>query len=101
MKSTSSVVDLPNRSEVIEWLEALTCGRSRPDEASKWASHWLLADETPGVEVRVVDRPVWDAIVRLAGADLQTSPGSYVHGPDDFSDWLQALREAPRGIPGG
>jgi hypothetical protein len=94
MKSVASIVDLPARSEVLERLAALADGRSSPDEVSRWASAWLLADQIPGTAVRVVDWPVWEAIKLMAGADLQVKPGSYLHGTDDFRAWLAKLQTA-------
>jgi hypothetical protein len=95
MKPVASTVDLPARSEVVERLAALADGRSSPDEVSRWASAWLLADQIPGTDVRVVDRPVWEAIIRMTGADLEVKPGSYLHGTDDFLAWLAELQAAP------
>jgi len=94
MKSVASTIDLPARSEVVERLAALVDGRSSPDEASRWASAWLLADQIPGAAVRVVDGPAWEAIKLMAGADLQVEPGSYLHGTDDFRAWLGKLQTA-------
>jgi hypothetical protein len=95
MKSVVSTVDLPDRTEVVEKLTTLIEGGGSPDEVSRWASTWLLADQIPGTAVRVVDWPVWEAIKRMAGADLQAQPGSYLHGTEDFRAWLAELRTAP------
>lgn len=96
MKSNVTKIDLPARSEVLSMLAALANGGVSPDEASKWAMTWLLADQTPGTDVQIKDWPVWDAITLLGGADVQVKPGSYLHGPDDFRDWLESLQAAPR-----
>jgi hypothetical protein len=96
MKSVASIVDLPARSEVVERLLTLVDGRSSPDEVSGWASAWLLADQIPGTAVRIVDWPAWEAIKRMAGADLPAwEPGSYLYGTDDFRAWLAELQAAP------
>jgi hypothetical protein len=97
MKSVVSMVNLPARSEVVERLAALVDGRSSPEEVSRWASAWLLADQIPGTAVRVVDWPVWEAIKTMAGADLPAwEPGSYLHGTKDFQSWLAELQTAPQ-----
>jgi len=98
MKSVVTIVNLPARSEILSKVAALTDGSISPDEASNWAQRWLLADQTPGTEVRIVDWPAWEAIKLLAGADLQVEAGSYLHGRDDFRHWLKNLQAAP--LPG-
>ena len=94
MKSNVTKIDLPARSEILSMLAALANGVS-PDEASKWAMTWLLADQTPGTNVQIKDWLVWDTITLLGGADVQVKPGSYLDRPDDFRDWLESLRAAP------
>ncbi|MBP1858357.1 hypothetical protein [Rhizobium herbae] len=95
MKDTVTYVDLPSRVEVIEKLTALAEGRSVPDDTANWALYWLLADQTPGVDVRIHDWPVWDAITLLAGADAHGGDRPYLYGEEDFVDWLKELTDAP------
>lgn len=95
MKTAASLVDLPPRSEVLEKLEALACGLGSPQEISRWAAAWLLIDQTSGTELRIVDWPVWRAINRMVGADLQVRPGVNLHGTDDFRAWLAELQSNP------
>ncbi|HEV7249122.1 MAG TPA: hypothetical protein VGN93_19290 [Shinella sp.] len=95
MKGTVTTVELPPRSLVLAQLAALAEGTLSPDDASKWAETWLLADQVTGADLRIEDWPVWKAIKLLAGADLQTEPGSYLHGTDDFRGWLENLSAAP------
>lgn len=96
MKSVVTQVELPTRSEVLTKLAALADGSLSPGNAGKWAETWLHADKTPGTDVKIEDWPVWEALKLLGGADLQNEPGSYLHGPRDFQNWLESLRGAPR-----
>ncbi len=56
---------------------------------------WIIADHDPITAVEIWDWPVWEALTSLSGADLQTDPDTYLHGTDDFRDWLEKLRNAP------
>lgn len=58
------------REEVADWAMA----RIRDDSAD-YSSNSTL----------------WRALDRLAGADLQQSPGVYLHGQEDFRSWLADL----------
>ncbi|MBU2370214.1 MAG: hypothetical protein KKF14_20855 [Alphaproteobacteria bacterium] len=86
---------MPPRLVILSKLAALVDGHLSPADASKWADTWLLADQTSGTDVRIEDWPAWEAIKLLAGADLQASPGAYLHGVADFRDWFETLRLAP------
>lgn len=37
------------------------------------------------------DPIVWNALRELSGADLMISPVDYLHGEDDFHQWLDRL----------
>src|SRR3569833_3780980 len=91
MKSVVSRVDLPARSEVLDKLRALASGNCSPEEVSRWATAWLIADHTLGKELRIVDWPVWQALIQLAGADLLVGPRAYLHSTEDFNAWLAGL----------
>ena len=66
----------------------LTEERTR-EEVANWAAEWVRMDD-PGVE----DTVVWVALRQLAGADLQTAPGEYLHHDADFHVWLDELENA-------
>lgn len=75
---------LPHRTEVRGVLESLEGGRTTPGEAAAWADRWVSADDVPEGD----DVAVWEALTRLAGADLECAPGKLLHGEDDFAAWL-------------
>jgi hypothetical protein len=95
MKGTVTTIELPTRSAILGKLSSLVDGDLSPEEASKWAETWVLADKTPGTSLRIEDWPAWEAVKLLLGADLQTEPGSYLHSIADFKGWLEALKAAP------
>lgn len=94
MKSTVTWVELPSRYDVLEKLTALANSRISPEAAAEWASEWILADQQPGVEVRADDKAIWSAILQMHGADLRVSPNEYLHGLEDFAEWLSQFRQA-------
>ncbi len=82
-------MNAPSRSEVHDRLMQLLRGDVSREEVTKWANHWVAADD-PEVE----DRVVWKALGRLSAADLLISPTDYFHGEEDFQDWLDELDSA-------
>jgi hypothetical protein len=57
----------------------LVDGRRFPPEVSDWASPWL------GVHNQDVDDPVvWDALVKLSGADILLVTGQLARGLENF-----------------
>ncbi|WP_394362925.1 hypothetical protein [Amycolatopsis sp. SB7-3] len=75
---------VPTRAEVREVLQALVDGAITPAQADDWARPWLVDDRFP-----VEDELVRQALDRLFGADLMTSPSSHLYGPADFQVWLE------------
>ncbi|MFJ8911457.1 hypothetical protein [Amycolatopsis sp. NPDC102389] len=75
---------VPTRAEVRKVLEDLATSAVTRVEASDWARPWIVEDAH-----RVDDALVWNALDRLFGADLMTSPVGYLHGPVDFRAWLE------------
>lgn len=76
----------PSREAVRERLVALLVGDAAREEVADWAGEWVRMDE-PTVD----DPAVWSALCHLAGADLQTAPGKYLHQDIDFHAWLDEL----------
>lgn len=76
----------PDRAEVRQRLLDLLSGRASREEISAWASAWVTQD-APDVE----DLIVWNALRDLAGADLKVSPVDYLHGENDFHEWLDRV----------
>ncbi|MBB5856680.1 hypothetical protein ACFQ05_27710 [Amycolatopsis umgeniensis] len=76
-------MSVPTRAEVREVLKALVDGAITSERASDWARPWIVEDVH-----RVDDDLVWQALDRLFGADLMTSPAGHLHGPVDFRAWL-------------
>jgi hypothetical protein len=73
--------------QVKEVMVRLAAGQTSREDAADWAMERYTAgrDEYSSVPA------VWTALGRLAGADLQTGPGVYLHGEEDFQAWLSDL----------
>ena len=82
---------VPSRSNIEARLEKLVAGELPRAEAADWATEFITFDD-PQIYPSVSDPIVWEAIVKLSGADLEVSPGEYLHQEGDFSDWLQKVR---------
>lgn len=76
------VVRPPSRQSVREHLLALLSGDQPREAVADWAAQWV------GADARVEDPVVWRALGHLAGADLLTAPGEYLHTEPDFHSWL-------------
>lgn len=73
----------PTRKQVRKRLAKLVAAEISREEASDWASRWLLDDTwRPG------EPSMRKAIDELAGADLQVASGDYLHHEVDFRAWL-------------
>ena len=79
----------PTRAEVREKILALFDGDEARGLVSDWAARWIREPD-PNVE----DAEVWEAITRLAGADLRTSPTTFLHSEEDFLEWLKDLGDS-------
>lgn len=80
----------------MKWLVDLRDGNVSPEGASGWAGEWLAADNVIGQYVEVDDFGAWDALVKLAGADLSGWPDrTHLHGQADFDAWVRELEVAP------
>lgn len=64
-------------------------GRATREEVADWASTWVTMDNP-----QVADSVVWAGLHHLAGADLLSSPGEYLHHDIDFHAWLDELERA-------
>jgi hypothetical protein len=76
----------PSRNEVEQVLNALVEERMTREQASEWASPWVIGD--PNIE----DKAVRDALDALAGADSPTTDRQYLFGQADFAAWLDDFR---------
>jgi hypothetical protein len=81
----------PSRQTTGEYLLNLATGHLTRETAARWAEVWVA--EVDGAE-DVRDPLVWQALLNLAGADLQTSPSEYLHSDADFHDWLAKFDSA-------
>lgn len=79
----------PTRAEVRERILALIGGDESRQQASDWAAQWVRLPD-PNIE----DAAVWQAIKRLAGADLRSSKTTYLHTESDFLAWLKDLGDS-------
>ena len=77
----------PTREQIGEVLVSLAQGTIGVEEAASWAYGWMSREDAD-----IDDEVVWDALDPLAGADLQTAPGVYLHGREDFESWLVNFR---------
>lgn len=83
------LVKAPKRSEVHYKLVQLLRGDLRREEVASWAGQWVLAESHD-----VSNEAVWEALKRLAGADLRIGPDDYLHTEKDFHAWLDELENA-------
>ena len=74
------------RREIEQKMLALSQGNEAREDVSEWA---LLAMEGDNPELQALD--IWRALDRLAGCDLMTAPGEYLHGRNEFQSWHQEL----------
>ncbi|MEV4757047.1 hypothetical protein AB0J86_18310 [Micromonospora sp. NPDC049559] len=65
----------------------LVSGQVSREDAADWAMDRIRDEEADYAS----DAALWSALDRLAGADLRTDVGSYLHGPEDFRAWLSEL----------
>ena len=79
----------PSRAEVRAKIIALIGDERVREEIANWAAHWVRLPD-PYVE----DPVVWEALKRLAEADLRQSRDAYLHNDDDFAAWLKDLGES-------
>jgi hypothetical protein len=93
----SNPTPMPTRLEVMQWLLDLRDGKVTPEQASDWATQWLIFDTVPGQDLEIDDFGAWGAITALGGADMPGSAdGEHLFGPLDFSDWIDQLQVAAR-----
>jgi hypothetical protein len=79
----------PTRAEVRERILSLIGGDEARQRVADWAARWVRLPD-PNVE----DSSVWQAIKRLAGADLRSSKTTYLHTERDFLAWLNDLGDS-------
>jgi hypothetical protein len=79
----------PTRAEIRQVLVWLIDDLITPEEADEWAVNWILNDDY----LDVGDPRVWKLLTQLNGADLQTEPGEYLHGKENFRQWLHEFDE--------
>ena len=79
----------PMRAEVRERMLALIGSDAYRQQVADWAAHWIRLPN-PHID----DPVVWQAIQRLAGADLRISKTRYLHTEADFLAWLKDLGDS-------
>lgn len=84
-ETMSETVHLPTRSQVINQLTKLVDGRISREDASSWASPWVVRLED------IEDDRVCQALVHIAGADTPATDDTYLYMKEDFEDWLREL----------
>jgi hypothetical protein len=88
MSAPGDLDTAPTRAEVCERILALIGSDEQRQVVSGWAARWIRLPD-PHVE----DPVVWQAIQRLAGADLRGSRTTYLHKP---TSWLGLRISATR-----
>jgi hypothetical protein len=78
--------DEPTFLETVSKIEGLIRDEITRETVTSWAETWVAADNPC-----VSDPAVWEALVSLSGADLETEPGEYLHSEVDFRQWLDDL----------
>lgn len=96
MKSDVTTVDQPSRDDVLATLRELLDGKIDREQASAWASRWLVEDHIAGREVRVTDQAAWQTLTSIAGADNYGGDRPYLYGNEDFATWVVELMASPR-----
>ncbi len=79
---------LPSREEVRRQLVGLARGECEPEAVEGWAGDAMALAETDDPFSPEWDDVVWDALVLLSGAALETGPGLRLHGPIVYAAWL-------------
>ena len=80
--------EVPTRKEVEQQLTELIQGQTNRESIAAWAGRWILPGAPP------VEAPaVWDALLKLVAADMETTDRPYLYGEEDFRDWLAELRD--------
>ena len=74
--------------EIRNKLKMLASGVLAPGRAADWAMATISSDRDELAIPRI-----WNALDQLAGADLMTAPGALMHGPADFTAWLEEYQE--------
>ena len=80
----------PDEEEVRLMLRDLAAGRRTATDVATWASQWVAADSTT-----ITDTPVWEALIAMSGAGVQTAEGP-LHDGDDYAAWNYAYDHARR-----
>jgi hypothetical protein len=75
--------------QIVKQLEALVAGDATPDDVAAWATQVM---ENEGNADALDDPVTWDILDKMAGADLLSGPGQYLHGQADFAEWLTDFR---------
>lgn len=77
---------LPNRDSVISKIRALRELSESNEAVAAWAMS-IISDDS----VRITDKVVWQALKKLAAADLPASDRPYLYVDEDFAEWEAEL----------
>jgi hypothetical protein len=81
----SSHSETPTKDDVVRTLESLIRGDLSREDASEWARPWITRLH------HISDPEVRRGIDWLYGADAPTTDRPYLHGEEDFEQWLSDL----------
>jgi hypothetical protein len=78
--------------EIVEIFERLISNELTREEASDWATMRMKAHDSAILEFKPPsnEQVIWRAILYLQGVDLKTSPDSYLHSSEEFTDYISA-----------
>jgi hypothetical protein len=74
--------------QIVKQLEALVAGDATPDGVAVWATQVMENEDNAALD----DPATWDILDKMAGADLLSGPGQYLHGKADFAEWLAGFQ---------
>ena len=80
----------PTREAVAQRVRTLLEDESQRHEVATWASEFIVYDD-PQLYPEVTDPVVWEALLRLAGADLPSTDREFLHEAVDFEVWLSDI----------
>ncbi len=86
----------PTLSMVAQKLKQLASGEISREDASAWATPWVIKLDEFRLDDSTQDRKVKRALGNLAGADTPTSDREFLFEKVDFEAWLQELTAQPR-----
>ena len=80
-----------DHEETFQQARALIVGLLEGTASREYAADWAMVRIRDDIVDYASNAVLWMALDRLAGADLQESPGTYLHDKIDFRAWLNEV----------